>query len=35
MAQAATMAVAQNVPELNYRVVPDIFQLPEIGRAHV
>jgi DNA-binding beta-propeller fold protein YncE len=29
MAQAATIAVQQNVPELNYRVVPDIFQLPE------
>ncbi len=29
MAQAATIAVEQNVPELNYRVVPDIFTLPE------
>ena len=29
MAQAATIAVQQNVPELNYRVVPDIFRLPE------
>ena len=29
MVQAATIAVQQNVPELNYRVVPDIFKLPE------
>lgn len=29
MAQAATIPVQQNVPELNYRVVPDIFQMPE------
>ena len=29
MAQAATIAVQQNVPELNYRIVPDIFKLPE------
>lgn len=29
MAQAATIAVQQNVPELDYRVVPDIFRLPE------
>lgn len=29
MAQTATIPVQQNVPELNYRVVPDIFQLPE------
>jgi DNA-binding beta-propeller fold protein YncE len=29
MAQAATIPVAQNVPDLGYRVVPDIFTLPE------
>jgi len=29
MAQAAAIAVQQNVPELDYRVVPDIFTLPE------
>ena len=29
MVQAATIAVQQDVPELNYRVVPDIFKLPE------
>ena len=29
MAQAATIPVAQNVPDLGYRVVPDIFRLPE------
>jgi sugar lactone lactonase YvrE len=29
MVQAATIAVAENVPDLGYRVVPDIFQLPE------
>ncbi len=29
MAQAATIAIQQNVPELNYRIVPDIFRLPE------
>ena len=29
MAQAATIPVAQNVSDLGYRVVPDIFRLPE------
>lgn len=29
MAQAAIMEIEKNVPELNYKVVPDIFQLPE------
>ncbi len=29
MAQAATIPVVQNVPDLGYRVVPDIFRLPE------
>ena len=29
MVQAATMAIQQNVPEQNYRIVPDIFHLPE------
>lgn len=29
MAQAATIPVAQNVPDLGYRAVPDIFRLPE------
>jgi DNA-binding beta-propeller fold protein YncE len=29
MVQAATIAIQQNVPELNYKVVPDIFQMPE------
>ena len=29
MVQVATIPVAQNVPDLGYRVVPDIFTLPE------